>query len=58
MVYFWSVTICFSTSLDSYFCFFPDSKYFPGTKTRKREREVEDAGGIVSKEKGIPCFKT
>jgi len=27
-------------------------------KTRKREREVEDAGGIVTNEKGIPWFKT
>ncbi|KAJ6971928.1 hypothetical protein NC653_032468 [Populus alba x Populus x berolinensis] len=29
-----------------------------GMKTRKREREVEDAGGIVNNEKGIPRFKT
>jgi len=27
-------------------------------KTRKSEREVEDAGGIVTNEKGIPWFKT
>ncbi|KAJ6872427.1 hypothetical protein NC651_031517 [Populus alba x Populus x berolinensis] len=29
-----------------------------GMKTRKKEREVEDAGGIVNNEKGIPRFKT
>jgi len=27
-------------------------------KTRKEEREIEDAGGIVNNEKGIPRFKT
>jgi hypothetical protein len=27
-------------------------------RRREKKREVEDAGGIVSKEKGIPWFKT